>query len=206
MDRSRARWAAPAPACVAVGASTGGPAAVAEFLAALGRVPVPVLVVQHLPAAFVQSYVRQLARTSGVPCETARDGERPQPGTVRVAPGGLHLLVERDAEGPLLRTSDAPPEHYCRPAVDPLLRTAGRVYGRRLVAVILTGMGCDGLAGAREVRRAGGVVLAQDEHTSVVWGMPGAVVRAGLATLVAPPAELGRWIAGRIPAVAGGVR
>lgn len=206
MGPAAGRWTPLAPACVAVGASTGGPAAVAEFLAALGPAPVTVLVVQHLPAAFIPGYVRQLSRASGLPCAVARDGERPPRGAVRVAPGGLHLVVERDPDGPVLRTSGDPPEHHCRPAVDPLLRTAARVYGRRLVAVLLTGMGCDGLAGAREVWRAGGVVLAQDEATSVVWGMPGAVVRAGLARLAAPPAELARWIARRLPVAAGDAR
>jgi len=187
------------PACIAVGASTGGPTAVGAFLRALGRVAVPVLLVQHLPASFVPGYARQLQQVSGLRCETARHGERPVPGEVRVAVGGYHLRVERDHEGPFLVLCDAPPEHHCRPALDPLLRSAAEVYGRRLVAVVLTGMGCDGLAGARRVRELGGTVLAQDKASSVVWGMPGAVVRAGLAEVVAPPEELARWIARRIP-------
>ena len=188
------------PGCIAVGASTGGPAAVAAFLRALGPVSVPILLVQHLPAAFVPGYARQLGHASGLRCEVARHGERPAPGEVRVAPGGFHLCVRNDGGGAVLALCDAPPEHHCRPAVDPLLRSAAEVYGRRLIAVVLTGMGCDGLDGARRVRERGGTVLAQDEESSVVWGMPGAVARAGLADVVASPEELGRWIARRIPA------
>ncbi len=144
-----------------------------------------------------------LGRLGGPPAAEARDGETLRPGRLYVAPGDRHLLVEPQAGGVLLaRLSDGPPENFCRPAIDPLLRSlvmacaGGRAGGASLLAVILTGMGQDGLLGCRAVAEAGGTVLAQDEASSVVWGMPGAVARAGLAQPpLAPPEALGGRIA-----------
>ena len=134
----------------------------------------------------------------------ASGGERPVPGEVWIAPGGHHLVVGSDRSGPVLRISDAPPEHSCRPAADVLFRSVLAVYGPACLAVVMTGMGQDGLAGATAIRDAGGRVMAQDEATSVVWGMPGAVVHHGVTDTVLPLAgiagELDRSArAGRTP-------
>ncbi len=182
------------PAAVVVGASTGGPRALAEFLRAMGAPGIPVFVVQHLPASFVPSFVTQLARASRRPCRLGEERAMARADLIYVAPGGRHMILEGDERCPRIRLREDPPEHHCRPAADPLFRSAATVFGPALVAVVLTGMGCDGLAGAREVVRRGGVVLAQDRESSVVWGMPGAVVKEGLATRVGRPEELARWI------------
>lgn len=188
---------AAAPRVVVVGASTGGPQALATLVRRLpAALPVPLLVVQHMPAGFTTMLADHLGRLGGPPAAEAREGEALRPGRLYLAPGDRHLLVEAGAEGALLaRLSDGPPENFCRPALDPLLRSAvAACGGARVLAVVLTGMGQDGLAGCRAVAAAGGRVLAQDEASSVVWGMPGAVARAGLAQALAPPELLAERI------------
>jgi len=197
-----ARWR---PALVAIGSSTGGPQALAELVARLPPLAVPVVVVQHMPAGFTAMLAEHLDRLGPLRCAEAREGEPLSPGRIFLAPGERHLLLQAVAEGaPRLRLTTDPPENFCRPAVDPMLRSAVAACGGRVLAVILTGMGQDGLAGCRAVVQAGGQVLAQDEASAVVWGMPGAVARAGLATLLAPPAQLAERIAAlaaeRVPA------
>lgn len=180
---------------LAIGTSTGGPNALVELFAALpADFPVPILVVQHMPPTFTQLLAERLARNSAIPTAEAQAGLPLERGRAWVAPGDYHLSVERDGGRVRTRLSQDPPENACRPAFDPLLRSVARCYGRHCLAVVLTGMGQDGLRGCETVRAAGGQVLAQDEATSVVWGMPGAVVKAGLADAVLP---LGR-IAGEI--------
>jgi two-component system chemotaxis response regulator CheB len=175
----------PVPAIVAVGASTGGPRALATLL---DEIPpsfaVPIVVVQHMPAEMTAYFADGLAHNSGLPVRVAQHGHPVAPGSVWLAPGGRHLLIARDGGRPCFHLDDGPEEHACRPAVDPLFRSAATVFGSSALAVVLTGMGQDGLAGARVVHEAGGRVLVQDEVTSVVWGMPGAVARAGLAHAV----------------------
>lgn len=179
------------PAVVAIGASTGGPQALFTLFSGLGRkVPVPVLVTQHMPAAFTAILAQHLDRIGGPPCTEAKDGETPLPGRAYLAPGDTHLTVAQEGGGIRLRLSKAPPENFCRPAVDPMLRSAALAYGGRVLVVMLTGMGQDGLKGAEAVVAAGGRVIAQDEASSVVWGMPGAVAQAGLAAAVLPLSEL----------------
>ncbi len=182
---------APAPRAIAIGSSTGGPQALGVLVGALTRPPpVPVLVVQHMPAGFTALLADHLNRLGRLPCAEAKDGEALLPGRLYLAPGNRHLLV-REAQGALVaQLSDGPPENFCRPAVDPLLRSLVAACAGRLVAAILTGMGQDGLEGCRALSRAGGAVLAQDEASSVVWGMPGAVARAGLAGALVPPEEI----------------
>ncbi|MBL6079292.1 chemotaxis-specific protein-glutamate methyltransferase CheB [Belnapia sp. T18] len=177
---------------IAIGCSTGGPQALTALLRGLNRpLPVPIVAVQHMPAGFTAMLADHLDRLGGPGCAEARDGELLQPGRFYLAPGDRHLLVEGKADGGLLvRLSDAPPENFCRPAVDPMLRSLGAACGGAVLAVILTGMGQDGLLGCRAVAAAGGTVLAQDEASSVVWGMPGAVARAGLAQALLPPEGL----------------
>lgn len=187
---------------IGIGCSTGGPQALTALLRGLGKsLPVPIIAVQHMPPGFTAMLADHLSRLGGLGCAEARDGEILQPSRFYLAPGNRHLLVEGNADGALVaRLSDAPPENFCRPAVDPMLRSLTAACGDAVLAVILTGMGQDGLLGCRAVAAAGGVVLAQDEASSVVWGMPGAVARAGLARLLLPPEGLADQISAAVKA------
>jgi two-component system, chemotaxis family, protein-glutamate methylesterase/glutaminase len=183
------------PHAIAIGSSTGGPQALLALCRALGGAPpVPVFVTQHMPATFTAILAEQIAKATGLPCREAAEGEPARPGHIHVAQGGFHLEAVRGPGGIRLRLSDAPPESFCRPAVDPMLRSLVRAYDGRVLAVILTGMGRDGLVGARALVEAGGAVIAQDEATSVVWGMPGVVATAGLASAVLPLGEIGPYV------------
>ena len=176
-----------APLILAVGSSTGGPQALFTLMQGLGKaVPVPVVLTQHMPAAFTPILADHLNRLGGLPCAEARDGEALEPGRAYLAPGDRHLLVEGAPGALRARLSDGPPENFCRPSVDPMLRSATTACGGRVLVAMLTGMGHDGLAGSRQVVAGGGGVVAQDEATSVVWGMPGAVAQAGLCCHVLP--------------------
>lgn len=176
------------PRVIAIGSSTGGPQALALLVGALTRPPpVPVLVVQHMPAGFTALLADHLNRLGRLPCTEARDGEALLPGRLYLAPGDRHLLAKDGPGGLVAQLSEGPAENFCRPALDPLLRSLVAAYGGRVLAAVLTGMGQDGLAGCKALAAAGGAVLAQDEASSVVWGMPGAVARAGLAAVLAPP-------------------
>jgi two-component system chemotaxis response regulator CheB len=176
-----------APLLLAIGSSTGGPQALFSLVQGLGKaVPVPVVLTQHMPATFTPLLAEHLTRIGGLPCAEAQHGERLQAGRLYLAPGNRHLLVEGTQDALAVRLSDAPAENFCRPSVDPMLRSAGSVCGGRVLVVMLTGMGRDGLAGTRQVVEAGGTALAQDEASSVVWGMPGAIAQAGLCHQVLP--------------------
>ncbi|MBI0536812.1 chemotaxis-specific protein-glutamate methyltransferase CheB [Roseomonas sp. KE2513] len=190
--KPRSPQSAQPPVLLAVGSSTGGPQALAAFLRGLTQLPpVPVVIVQHMPAGFTAMLADHLDRLGPLRIAEAKEAEGLRPGHVYVAPGDRHLLVERGSAGLLARLRDDSPEHFCRPAVDPMLRSAVQSCEGRVLAVILTGMGQDGFEGCRSVVAAGGTVFAQDEASSVVWGMPGAVVRGGLAQEVLPPERLG---------------
>jgi two-component system chemotaxis response regulator CheB len=184
---------------VVVAVSTGGPQALANFLPGLPPgLPVPVLVVQHMPPLFTRILAERLSSLGPNPVVEGVDGAPVCPGRVVIAPGGaLHMVVTPGAP-PLLKLVSTPPENSCRPAADPLFRSAAEVWGRGLLAVVLTGMGRDGCAGAALVRERGGGVLVQDRETSVVWGMPGAVVEAGLADAELPLPELAAEVGRRI--------
>lgn len=187
------RWRAPAAqpaaevAAVVIGCSTGGPNALAEIVPALpASLGIPVLVVQHMPPTFTRLLAERLDQRSNVHvCEGAA-GTEVRAGHVYVAPGGVHMTVRRAGAGVVLAMDDGPAENSVKPAVDVLLRGAVDTWSAGVLSVILTGMGSDGLAGSRAVVAAGGRVLAQDEASSVVWGMPGAVSRAGLVHDVVP--------------------
>jgi two-component system chemotaxis response regulator CheB len=171
-----------------IGCSTGGPEALATVVPQLpASLPVPVLIVQHMPPVFTRQFAERLDRLSALHVVEAVDGTPLLPGTVHLAPGDRHLVVEPDPGG-RFRTAltEEPPENYCRPAVDPLFRSAVAAYGGAVLGVVLTGMGSDGRQGAGAIREAGGTVLVQDQATAVVWGMPGAVAQAGLADEVLP--------------------
>jgi two-component system chemotaxis response regulator CheB len=176
---------------VVVAVSTGGPVALGRLLPLLpAALPVPLLVVQHLPSTFTPILAAQLHALGPLVVAEAQDEEPALPGHVYLAPGGRHLVVARGGQAPVMRLDRGPPEHWCRPAADPLFRSAAQAFGPGALAVVLTGMGRDGCAGAERVRACGGAVLAQDRDTSAVWGMPGAVARAGLADAVLPLGEI----------------
>lgn len=184
--------AAEEPAVVAIAASTGGPDALPELLSALPRAfPVPILVVQHMPPVFTRLFARRLDGRLKLRVTEAADGMPLDGSQVFVAPGDYHLEVR----GGRLVTHRAPPVHSCRPAADLLFRSVAEEFGPAAVAVVLSGMGRDGCAGAEEIRRRGGRVFAQDPGSCAVFGMPRHVVEAGLAERVAPPLQLGEEIA-----------
>ena len=189
------RVGARAPDLIAIGASTGGPQALFRVMRDLGAgFHLPVLITQHMPATFLPILAEHITRLGALPCAEARDGERILPGRAYLAPGERHMLVSGSRSAPVIALADTPPENFCRPAVDPMLRSAAGVLGAGVLAVVLTGMGHDGLAGGRAVVAAGGAVIAQDEASSVVWGMPGAVAHAGIAAAVVPVGEVAREI------------
>lgn len=180
-----------APRVLAIAASTGGPNALAELLSALpADFPLPILITQHMPPVFTGLLAQRLERDTQRPCHEARDGESILAGHTYVAPGDFHLLVRTHEGRPYVQLTQTAPENYCRPSADPMLRTIAAMYGPSTLAVVLTGMGEDGLRGCREVHARGGRVLVQDEASSVVWGMPGAVAHAGLAHEILPISEL----------------
>jgi two-component system chemotaxis response regulator CheB len=172
---------------LAIGSSTGGPQALFQLIQGLGtNIPVPVIITQHMLPSFIPILAEHLTRLGGMPCCEAQDGERLACGRIYVAPGDRHLLVERRESQIFAKLSADPPENYCRPAIDPMLRTASAAVGGRLLIAMLTGMGHDGLAGTRSGVAAGGTAIAQDEASSVVWGMPGAIAQAGLCHAILP--------------------
>lgn len=193
------------PEVLLIGSSTGGPDALARLLPALpGDLRVPVLIVQHMPPVFTAMLAQRLDRECALRVREATDGDPVLAGEVLIAPGDFHLQLVRTADGVHARLDQGPQENFCRPAVDVLFRSALGVYGGRALATVLTGMGQDGLEGCRALAAAGARVLVQDEASSVVWGMPGAVANAGIADETLPLDELpGRITAALRPAVVG---
>jgi two-component system chemotaxis response regulator CheB len=173
------------PSVLAIGVSTGGPAALDVLLPVLpAGFPLPVLIVQHMPEVFTQLLAERLSHRCALRVAEAAEGMPAIAGGIYIARGNWHLEAQtpaRPGAPETLHLSQGPPENHCRPAVDTLFRSAARVYGSGVLAVVLTGMGYDGLAGSRLIREQGGSILAQDQATSTVWGMPGAVAQAGLA-------------------------
>ena len=175
------------PAVLVIGSSTGGPEALAKVLPLLpAGLPVPVLLVQHMPPVFTRQFAQRLDRLCALSVVEATDGAPLTPGTVHIAPGDFHLTIGSSGAARRTALNQAPPENFCRPAVDVLFRSAVAAYGGAVLGVVLTGMGSDGRTGAGQIRDAGGTVVAQDHATSVVWGMPGAVTQAGYADEVVP--------------------
>ncbi|AGL21237.1 chemotaxis response regulator protein-glutamate methylesterase [Actinoplanes sp. N902-109] len=172
---------------LAIGSSTGGPDALTKVLQAMPtELPVPIVVTQHMPPVFTRMFAERLDRSTPLRVVEAGDGMELTAGTVYIAPGDKHLVLQRRGTATLTQLSGAPPENSCRPAVDVMFRSVSSLYGASVFATVLTGMGYDGRSGAKVLRDAGAEVLAQDEASSVVWGMPGAVVGAGLADEVLP--------------------
>ncbi len=175
------------PDVLVVGSSTGGPQALQVFLAGLGaEVRAPIFIVQHMPKTFTRILAEHLNKISPHKVVEAEDGMPARSGQVYVAPGDHHMTLKQRGGSVTVALDQRPPVNFCRPAVDPLFESAAKLYGPRVFGAILTGMGADGCEGARAVTEAGGAVSAQDEASSVVWGMPGAVTRAGLAARVEP--------------------
>ncbi len=183
---------------VAIAASTGGPCALAELLPQIANdCPVPILIVQHMPAVFTKHLAQRLAGGK-MDVREGVDGEVVGPGQVRIAPGGFHMTVSGQADSMRVQLNQDPPVNACRPSADVLFRSVADAYGSQTLAVVLTGMGNDALLGSKCIRQAGGQVLVQDEPTSIVWGMPGQVARAGLADEILPLAALGSEIDRRV--------
>jgi len=182
------------PTVLAIGVSTGGPAALDLLLPALpANFPLPVMIVQHMPELFTVLFAERLNGRCRLGVREAADGDAVRAGTIYIARGNWHMEVlaaSRAGAPATLHLNQGPPENHCRPAVDALFRSAAGVYGAGVLAVVLTGMGSDGLMGCRMIRDHGGSVLAQDQATSAVWGMPGAVTNAGLAHNVLPLNEI----------------
>jgi two-component system, chemotaxis family, protein-glutamate methylesterase/glutaminase len=184
---------------VVIGTSTGGPNALAEVFTRLpADFPVPILIVQHMPPMFTRLLAERLSAVSPLRVEEGASGTVVEPGRAWVAPGDHHMIVVRDGMQHRLLLHRDPPENSCRPAVDVLMRSSAQAYGADQLAVILTGMGQDGLRGCEAIREAGGQVVAQDEASSVVWGMPGFVARAGLADKVVPISQVADEIIRRV--------
>jgi two-component system chemotaxis response regulator CheB len=188
------------PKVLLIGASTGGPRAVEQVLHGLGPAlqKIPVLIVQHMPPMFTTVFADHLRTQLKVRACEPSDGEPLVPGTIFIAPGGRHMGLASGPGGPVVRLHDGPPENFCRPAVDVLFRDAAAIFGNSALAVILTGMGSDGTHGSRAIVQGGGTVLAQDEATSTVWGMPGSIAKAGLSQDILPLEAIGPVLKGHI--------
>lgn len=180
------------PQVVAIGSSTGGPNALAQVIGDIGRrFSLPIAITQHMPPVFTALLAERLNKLTDLTVREAKNGDILQPGTVLLAPGDYHLTFERRQKQVVAKLNQDPPENSCRPAVDVMFRSLVRCYGSSLVTVVLTGMGIDGCAGVRAAREVGGLCIAQDQATSTVWGMPGAIIQAGLADQVLPLGEIG---------------
>jgi two-component system chemotaxis response regulator CheB len=181
------------PRVLLIGSSTGGPQALMTLVAEIGAVidKVPVLITQHMPPTFTTILAEHLARASKRPAHEGIDGEIVKAGQIYLAPGGKHMRVVKHGAQIAIALDDGPPVNFCKPAVDPLFGSAIDVWQSALLAVVLTGMGSDGMRGGKEIVAAGGSVIAQDEASSVVWGMPGAAANAGICSAILPLNQIG---------------
>ena len=190
---------------VAIGVSTGGPDALTQVVSNLpGGFPVPIVVTQHMPPVFTQLFAQRLDGKARLRVVEARNGEMLEPGKILIAPGDYHMRLVKKSGGVGVALDQGPQENYCRPAVDPMFRSVPECYGGNALAVIMTGMGHDGYRGAEHILHAGGSLIVQDEATSVVWGMPGAAVHAGLPCEILPLGKIADAITARVNARAGG--
>jgi two-component system, chemotaxis family, protein-glutamate methylesterase/glutaminase len=189
----RRQFGLTAPRVLVIGSSTGGPQALMSLVTEIGSVidRVPVLITQHMPPTFTTILAEHLARSSRRPAAEAVDGEIVKPGRIYLAPGGRHMKVVRHGADAVIALDDGPSVNFCKPAVDPLFTSAVDIWHGSTLAVILTGMGADGMRGGKDIVAAGGSVIAQDEATSVVWGMPGAAANAGICAAILPLNQIG---------------
>lgn len=183
---------------LAIGVSTGGPNALAYLLPEIPKdFPVPIVIVQHMPPYFTELLAKRLDEKSAIRVKEAAQGDILKPGEALLAPGDFHMVVKREGSRTFIQTHSEPPENSCRPAVDVLFRSVAGIYGANTLAVIMTGMGQDGLRGCELIYELGGQILVQDEKSSVVWGMPGFVHKAGLADQALPLTQLSAEITKR---------
>ena len=190
----RRAFSTQAPRALLIGSSTGGPQALMTLVTELGPVidRFPVLITQHMPPTFTTILAEHLARSSHRPAHEAVDGEIVKAGQIYLAPGGRHMRIVRHGAEAAIALDDGPPVNFCKPAVDPLFNSAIDVWQGGVLAVVLTGMGSDGMRGGKEIVAAGGSVIAQDEASSVVWGMPGAAAHAGICAAILPLNQIGQ--------------
>lgn len=181
------------PRILTIGSSTGGPQALQEMMKEVGTAmnDVPVVITQHMPPTFTSILAEHLGKAALRPSKEGEDGEILKPGNIYVAPGGKHMILEKDAGAVMIRLTDGPPVNFCKPAVDPLFDSVAKVYGSASLAVILTGMGHDGADGVKTIASGGGSIITQDEATSVVWGMPGAAAATGMCCEILPLSQIG---------------
>jgi two-component system chemotaxis response regulator CheB len=180
------------PQIIVIGSSTGGPQALRDVVAAFPTgLSAPIVIAQHMPALFTKILAEHLDKAGKLSCKEAEDGERLQAGHIYLAPGDFHLTVRKDAAGFYAKLDQNPPVNFCRPAVDPLFESVSEATNGMALGVVMTGMGHDGRLGSQTLRDSGGTIIAQDEATSIVWGMPGAVAEAGLADELLPLTEIG---------------
>jgi two-component system chemotaxis response regulator CheB len=178
-----------------IGSSTGGPQALLSLLKDFDRSnQMPILITQHMPPTFTTILAEHISRASGRPCAEALDGQAVERGRIYLAPGDWHMLIESDGGKKVIRLNQNPPVNFCRPAVDPMFESAAVAFGGHVLALVLTGMGQDGMNGGRKVVEQGGTVIAQDEATSVVWGMPGAAAGAGICKAILPLERIAAYI------------
>ncbi|PZQ46930.1 MAG: chemotaxis response regulator protein-glutamate methylesterase [Micavibrio aeruginosavorus] len=182
------------PQLLAIGSSTGGPQALFKTIASFKNFDVPIILTQHMPATFTKILAQHITQHTGVEALEGENGMIVENGKVYVAPGGFHMTFERVGTQIKIVLDSGPQENYCKPSVDPMLRSALKIWGGKIMTVILTGMGSDGLPGSKMVVEQGGRVVAQDQETSVVWGMPGAVATNGLCTAVLPLQDIGPYV------------
>lgn len=177
----------PVPRIVAIGISTGGPEALSKLIPVFPKgFPVPIVIVQHMPPIFTKLLAERLNSISDLRVIEGHEGVEPEPGAVYIAPGDFHMILQHRGDGAVISLNQGPPENFCRPAVDVLFRSVAKVYGPNALGVIMTGMGQDGYKGVMDMKKQGALVFAQDQASSVVWGMPSAVINAGLADSVLP--------------------
>jgi two-component system, chemotaxis family, protein-glutamate methylesterase/glutaminase len=181
------------PRILAIGSSTGGPQALQDVMKQVGTAmnDVPVVITQHMPPTFTAILAEHMGKAALRPAKEGEDGEVLKPGNIYVAPGGKHMIIEKDAGAVKIRLTDDKPVNFCKPAVDPLFDSVAKVYGSASLAVILTGMGHDGASGVKTISAGGGSVITQDEETSVVWGMPGAAAQTGVCCDILPLQQIG---------------
>lgn len=192
---NRERTSKRIPEIVTVGVSTGGPDSLGDFLSVFPRdFSLPIVVVQHMPPVFTRILAERLTSSSSLEVCEAQQGMELSPGKVILAPGDFHMQVKRFGDRAVVKVDQEPMINFCRPSVDRLFFSVHEHYHRNCIAVVLTGMGKDGLEGCRRIHDAGGVVMAQDKESSVIWGMPGSVCNAGLASMIAPPQSLARHV------------
>lgn len=182
------------PAIVAIGSSTGGPNALFDVLPYFKNFDVPIIITQHMPATFTKILADHIQQKTGIETFEGAEGMAVEKGKIYVAPGGFHMKIVRHETGLKIQIDNGPPENFCKPSVDPMFRSAIDIFGNKVLGLILTGMGNDGIGGGKLLIEKGGRMIAQDEATSVVWGMPGAVAKAGLCSAVLPLNDIGPWM------------